>query len=323
MPEPTPCAVHYLSPVSIVVLTFNRREEVLRTVARLIALPEQPPIVVVDNASTDGSARALIQRFPQVTVVRLPFNIGAAGRNYGVAAVHTPYVAFCDDDTWWEPGAISAAVAILDGHDAVAVVCARVLVGETAREDPASACMAISPLPDEGLPGRTILGFMAGASVIRVSAFRQCGGYCGRLFLGGEEELMALDLAARGWKMRYCEALTVHHHPSISRNARQRRALLARNALWIAVLRLPWRAVARRLLAIRRLRSSRAHVLWQLVHALPWALRERCVIPQQVERMRRCIEMAQSASARWSERAPLAMESAARSHSGDTHVSSH
>src|SRR4051812_26859434 len=63
--------------VSIVVLTFNRREEVLRTLSALAALPEQAPIVVVDNASTDGTAEAIVAHFPQVRIVQLPANVGA------------------------------------------------------------------------------------------------------------------------------------------------------------------------------------------------------------------------------------------------------
>src|ERR1700712_5103158 len=83
--------------VSIVVLTYNRREEVLRTLAKLTALPEQLPIVVVDNASRDRSIEAIEQHFPHIKTVSLPKNVGASGRNHGVAATDTPYVAFCDD----------------------------------------------------------------------------------------------------------------------------------------------------------------------------------------------------------------------------------
>ncbi len=272
--------------VSVIVLTFNRRDEVLRTLGMLAALPEQPPIVVVDNASTDGSGEAIVERFPQVTLVRLSTNLGAAGRNYGVAAVHTPYVAFCDDDTWWSPGSLARAVEILERHRTVALVCARILIGESERVDSVSICMANSPLPANGLPGQTIIGFMAGASMIRVAAFRQVGGYCPRLFLGCEEELMALDLARCGWHMLYCDELIVHHFPSRNRHPPVRSALAARNAVWIACLRLRWREVVRRLAAIMALRGVRLRTLCQTMLGLPWALSERTVIPSAIEQMR-------------------------------------
>src|SRR5689334_16624126 len=110
--------------VTIVVLTHNRRAEILRTLRELRALPEPAPIIVVDNASQDGTAEAIARRYPEITVIHLPENLGAAGRNYGVEAATTPYVAFCDDDTWWTCGSIARAVHVMDEHDDVAVVCA-------------------------------------------------------------------------------------------------------------------------------------------------------------------------------------------------------
>lgn len=102
--------------VSIVILTHDRRQELLRTLARLQALPEQPPIYVVDNASSDGTATAITRDFPSIRCIRLHRNMGAAGRNIGVAATCTPYIAFCDDDTWWAPGALTEAACSTVSH---------------------------------------------------------------------------------------------------------------------------------------------------------------------------------------------------------------
>ena len=93
-------AARALTKVSVVVLTYNRREEVLRTLTHLAALAERPPIIVVDNASSDGTAQAVARTFPHVEVLRQSRNLGAAGRNAGVERAGTPYVAFSDDDTW-------------------------------------------------------------------------------------------------------------------------------------------------------------------------------------------------------------------------------
>jgi GT2 family glycosyltransferase len=281
--------------VTIVVLTHNRRAEILRTLRELRALPEPAPIIVVDNASQDGTAEAIARRYPEITVIHLPENLGAAGRNYGVEAATTPYVAFCDDDTWWTCGSIARAVRVMDEHDDVAVVCARILIGEEQREDPTSAEMAMSALQAPALPGRPILGFMAGASVVRRASFLEVGGYCHRFFLGGEEELIALDLAARGWHLLYCPELTVHHHPSRARDSSARSMLVVRNALWVAGLRLPWRMVARRAaryLGSRELRGARLRTLWQTLRGLPWVLRARRAVPPEVVQMRARIDAA-------------------------------
>src|SRR5690606_30176792 len=105
--------------------------------------------------------------------------------------------------------------------------------------------MARSPLPAEGLPGQAVLGFLAGAAVVRRSAFVQAGGFDARFFIGREEALLAFDLAARGWRMRYMHDLIVHHRPSPNRDAGRRRHLLRRNSIYLAWLRLPFAAAVR------------------------------------------------------------------------------
>jgi GT2 family glycosyltransferase len=291
MKRPKP-AMNAESRVSVVVLTHDRVRELERTLWRLQQLPEKPPIVVVDNGCTDGTAERVRERFPRLRVTRSERNLGAAGRNLGVDCVQTPYVAFCDDDCWWEAGALARAAELFDQHPRLAALAARVLVGDARLEDPTCERMAASPLRASGLPGPALIGFMAGAVVMRVAAYREVGGYEPRLFIGGEERLMGLDLAARGWHMAYVPELVVHHHPSALRDAAQRSLLLARNELWIACLRLPWRSVWRE--ARRGGRSMQragrlADWLPAVARGLPWCLRERRVVPAPVEAMHRAV----------------------------------
>ncbi|OMQ15783.1 hypothetical protein A7K94_0207135, partial [Modestobacter sp. VKM Ac-2676] len=66
-------------------------------------------MIVVDNASADGTADAVRAATPRVDVLGLPANAGAVARTDGVRRATTPYVAFADDDSWWEPGALQRA----------------------------------------------------------------------------------------------------------------------------------------------------------------------------------------------------------------------
>jgi GT2 family glycosyltransferase len=111
--------------LSVVVLTHERRDELLRTLGKLAAEHAAGAIVVVDNGSRDGTEAAVAAHFPAVQRVRLARNLGAAGRNHGVQRVATPYVAFCDDDTWWAPDSLAHAVALLDAYPRLAMVTAR------------------------------------------------------------------------------------------------------------------------------------------------------------------------------------------------------
>lgn len=273
------------SRTTVVVLTHDRADELEHTLHRLRGLPEQPPVVVVDNASHDDTAARVQQAFPEVRLVRCRGNLGAAGRNAGVAFVQTPYVAFCDDDTWWAPGALKRAAEVLDAHPRLAALAARVLVGDTGRTDPTCERMAASPLDSRGLPGPALIGFMAGAVVMRVDAFREAGGYEPQLFLGAEELLLGLDLAAAGWRMAYVSEVVSHHHPSPARDRGARRRVEARNRIWIAWLRLPRGLAARETWRVLRGLPSAweaAGVLLRAVRGVPWVLGARHELPREV-----------------------------------------
>jgi GT2 family glycosyltransferase len=273
--------------VSVVIATRNRGPELLRTLTRLQALHDLPPIVVVDNGSTDGTAELVRAHHPGVQVVGLRRNRGGAARTVGARLVDSPYVAFSDDDSWWAPGALSRAADLLDRHPRLAVLAARVLVGPEERLDPVCAEMAHSPLPAaDDLPGPSVLGFIACGAVVRRAAFLEVGGFDVRLGVGGEEELLSVDLAARGWGLAYVDDVVAFHHPSPSRNPSGRRRVQVRNALWSAWLRRPLGGAARQTahlaaLAIHQPGASSGLLLALL--GLPWVLRERRPVPRELE----------------------------------------
>ncbi|RZQ60231.1 glycosyltransferase family 2 protein [Amycolatopsis suaedae] len=286
--------------VTVVVITHNRRAELLGTLARMTALPDAAPIVVVDNASTDGTARAVAAEFPGVRLIAADRNLGGAGRNVAVREVTTPYVAFCDDDTVWQPGALSRAADLLDAHPGLASVTGRCLVEPELTEDPLTPELRDSPVPGpEWLPGPALLGIMAGLSMVRVSAFRHAGGFSERMWLGGEEELLALDLAAAGWWMCWAEDVVITHRPSTARDPRRRRALGIRNTLWTLWLRRPVRSALRRSATVLLSAPADLATLGAVTEALRgvlWVLRERRVVPAHVEHGLRLLEEPQRTS---------------------------
>ncbi|MYR62383.1 glycosyltransferase family 2 protein, partial [Streptomyces sp. SID625] len=86
------------------------------------------------------------------------------------------------------------------------------------------------------LPGTQVLGFLACAAVTRRTAYLDAGGFHPLLFFGGEETLLAYDLAARGWGVTHCPEVVAHHHPA-SGPRTGRAALVRRNELLTAWLR--------------------------------------------------------------------------------------
>jgi GT2 family glycosyltransferase len=275
------------APVAVVIATRNRGTELLGTLARLRPLDEQPPIVVVDNGSTDGTAELVRANYPGVQVVGLRRNRGGAARTVGARLVDSPYVAFSDDDSWWAPGALSRAAELLERHPRLAVLAARVLVGPDQRLDPVCDQMAHSPLPPAAdLPGPSVLGFIACGAVVRRAAFLEAGGFDVRLGVGGEEELLSVDLAARGWGLAYVEEVVAHHHPSPSRDPSGRRRIQIRNALWSAWLRRPLGGAARQTAHLAALAVHQPGAWSGILLALaglPWVLRERRPVHPELE----------------------------------------
>jgi len=271
----------------VVVISRDRRDSLLNTLARLRSLPQAPPVVVVDNASSDATDQAVRDNYPDVDVVRLDHNRGAAGRTVGVLRATTPYVAFSDDDSWWDEGALDRAASVLDEHPELAVVAGRIMVGPEARLDPVCREMRGSPLGDVPGAGPLILGFVACAAVVRRSAYLEAGGFHPRYGVGGEEALLAIDLAERGWQCAYVDGVVARHHPSPQRAVGPREARVVRNDLWTLWLRhRPWAALTG---TLRRLRGWPTEPpvragLRQAVAGWRWVLRERVTVTAETWR---------------------------------------
>ncbi len=124
-----------------VVVAYNRRDLLLESVEAILAQTVAPDaVIVVDNASDDGSADALAERHPEVDIVRLERNTGGAGGfTIGIALAlqrgSARWVWLMDDDTVPKPTALEALLAGVDGREDVALASSRV-VWQDGRDHP-------------------------------------------------------------------------------------------------------------------------------------------------------------------------------------------
>ncbi|MFA9269937.1 MAG: glycosyltransferase family 2 protein [Baekduiaceae bacterium] len=102
--------------ICAIVVTFNRAELLAECLTRLGAQTRPPDeILVVDNASTDGTADVVAERFPEVTLLRLPENVGGAGGFHAgmrdaLARGHD-WLWVMDDDTFTVPDTLEQLLA--------------------------------------------------------------------------------------------------------------------------------------------------------------------------------------------------------------------
>ena len=105
--------------VAAVVVTYNRRDLLLESLAAVLAQTRAPDtVIVVDNASEDGTAAAVRDKFPAVRLAELRRNSGGAGGFAGGMALAladgADLIWLMDDDTVPEPGALSALLGARD-----------------------------------------------------------------------------------------------------------------------------------------------------------------------------------------------------------------
>ncbi len=290
--------------ISVVMITRNRRDQIRIALEHLLELPERPRLIVVDNGSSDGTAEIARSLGPQIEVLALAHNLGCAGRNVGVLKATTPYVAFSDDDSWWQPGALSKAADLFDADPSLGLLAARILVGPEERLDPLSHAMATSPLArgtwrSDNAVGIPIVGFAACGSVVRRSPYLQAGGFEERFGVGGEEQVLALDMLRKGWQLAYVDEIVAHHHPSKVRDANKRRRHEIRNFLWSAWLCRPfgsaWATTRRTVRSVLGDPACRAGVRDALTGLL-WVLKARKPVPADIDRQLKEAEEAWLAS---------------------------
>jgi hypothetical protein len=119
--------------VSVITVSWNVRELLLDCIASVFASAGalKAEMIVVDNASADGSADAVAQRFPDVVVIRNTENAGfARANNQGLAVAHGRHILFLNPDTRVVGDAIPQMVRLMDQTPAIGAVGAKLLTKE-------------------------------------------------------------------------------------------------------------------------------------------------------------------------------------------------
>lgn len=215
--------------VTVIVVTYRAASFIGAALAGLSAQTVPHRVLVIDNASTDGTAEVLATTLPADSVLRMPVNLGFAG---GVAAafplVRTPFVALLNDDAVPEPVWLAALLAAADGDGDAAAWTSLMLLAD--RPDTVNNFGAGlndhwygidigAGEPVGEVPSRVIdvFGFCGGAVLLRTAAVRAVGGFPAEFFLYYEDLDTSWRLRRAGWKIRAVpSAVVVHRHGATS-----------------------------------------------------------------------------------------------------------
>ena len=215
-----------MTDLSVSIVNTNSRELLLACLETLDGVPAE--IVVLDNASEDGSVEAVRERFPDVRVLAQGFRAGfGANHNTVIRATTGRYVYVLNEDTTAEDWAFERIVEYLDANPRVAVLGPRLVYPDSRLQD--SAWRFPTPListlglltvgklgikQSRGDAVRAVDWVMGAALVLRREALDQVGLFDEDFFLYSEEVDLQFRLREAGWQVHYFPAATVVHHES-------------------------------------------------------------------------------------------------------------
>lgn len=233
--------------LSLLVVSFNTHD---LTLAALRSVVEQTranvcELVVLDNASTDGSAQAIAEQFPQVRLIALDRNIGfAAANNLAARQAHGEWLLLLNPDTVVLDGAIEKLVCFTETHREASIFGGRTLFADGSLNP--TSCWAKPTLWSTFCLGSGLSSLFKNANwafteamrgwqrdtvrevdivtgcflLIRRSLWEQLGGFDPAFFMYGEETNLCLRAAKLGHKCLICPEATIIHYGGASEKVR-------------------------------------------------------------------------------------------------------
>jgi GT2 family glycosyltransferase len=244
-----------MTPIAIAIVNYNTREH-LRACLATVRSEGASEVVVVDNASSDGSAEMVRIEYPWVTLRANGKNLGyAAAANQAIASCTAPYVLLLNADILLDSDGLKKLSLYLDQHPRAAIVGPRLVNSRGAPQrswfpfPSRYVCHTWSTLPQlDNFCGRstggrlihTLAGFrkqalgtgpdmhngivpwvLGAALAIRREAFKAVGGFDESFFMYFEEVDLCYRLPRAGWEVHFSPITTILHVGGVSTTQRR------------------------------------------------------------------------------------------------------
>ncbi len=235
-------------------------------------------VIIVDNASSDGSQAYVKANYPEVILIELEKNQGFTGAcNIGMEAARGDFIALLNNDTEVEPNWVDEIVKAFDSHPDVGIVASKMLLfdrrnyihtaGDFFTTDGCAGNRGVWE-KDEGQYDRADYVFAAcgGSSAYRKSMLDRIGLLDNDYFFLLEDMDLAWRAQLAGYKVLYVPSAVVYHRLSATGGGVTASFYDGRNGIWLLVKNLPaalWRKYARQILKRQVLLAWQALKAWR------------------------------------------------------------
>lgn len=212
--------------ISAIIVSFNTCEMTLRCLRALNAALEgiSSEILVVDNASTDGSVEAIRRAFPKVVVIEKGANGGfGAANNEAMAIAHGEFLLLLNSDAFPETGAVRTMLDFMRANPKVGVTGPRTHYADGSLQ---TSCYRLSSPSYAWLENLWLsdgykhwphdmdrrVEFVIGACMcVRSEVYRKVGGFDERFFMYSEEADWQHRIQDAGWEIWFVPEAQITH----------------------------------------------------------------------------------------------------------------
>ena len=221
-------------------------------------------VIIVDNASVDGSQTLIAERYPEVTLIPLPENRGFTGAcNAGLQAAGGDILILLNNDTEVDPAWIAEVVGAFERHPEAGMVASKMLLFD--RRDIFHTTGDFYRV--DGIPGNRgvwereegqydkeeyVFGACGGSAAYRRAMLGQIGLLDDDFFFSSEDIDLAWRAQLGGWKCVYAPKAVVYHHLAATGGGATASFYNGRNFLWVIAKNYPgplfrkyWRVIVR------------------------------------------------------------------------------
>lgn len=247
-----------MAKVTVIIPNYNGKNVLKECLESLKNQNYSFEVIIIDNASQDGSVDYIKKYHPEITLIENKENLGfAAAVNQGIKAFKTEYVFFLNNDVELEADCISNLLKCIEKDKNIFAVSSRMIqYHDRSKMDDAgdeytllgwTKRVGYGKSPDLYNQEREIFSACAGAALYRRNVFDEIGFFDENFFTYMEDVDISYRARIWGYRCAYCPQAIVYHVGSASSGSRYNKfkiRLAARNNVYVPYKNMPWPQLA-------------------------------------------------------------------------------